>query len=178
MTWKLRGRLFGLALVGAAFVNANTGTTAAPARAGTTVPIVTDRRSEAQVHIAQAQAQGALDQLFHHVLNDLSATLSDVGVKVALPAPSGDRVIWVAPLGLRDDTFVGVLTGDPASQGAISLGEIVTFERAQVRDWYALGDDGRMYGGYTTRAMLMDMTPETRVEVTALLSEHPIPATW
>jgi uncharacterized protein YegJ (DUF2314 family) len=171
--------MLGLAIVAAAFVNANTGTTAGPAQAGTGDPVIEYSDAHAAMNAAQTEAQGGLDMFFSNVLNAEGLPIADAGVKVALPTKDGtDEIIWVSPFGLRDGSFVGVLANEPAGLEGLAIGDVIAFDRAQVRDWYVFGDDGRMYGSYTTRVMLPDMSPETRSQIVEMLSENPIPAGW
>jgi len=72
---------------------------------------------------------------------------------------------------------VGLLANDPVSFKG-NAGDAITFSADQVRDWYVFGADGKMYGNYTTRVMLADLSPELSAQIEAMLSPTPLPDTW
>lgn len=179
MHWKTTGRLVGAAILSCAFVVANAGTTAIQANAGQGDPVIGYDPHDVRMNAAEAEARGQLDRFFSLVLDDDGLARPDSGVKVAVPVPGGgNEVIWVSPFGLRDGRFIGLLANQPQSISDKQVGDVIAFAEAQVRDWYFFGEDGRMYGSYTTRVMLEDMSPAAAEQVLSVLSDTPLPAGW
>lgn len=171
---KRIGRLTGFAILAASFVAANSGT--ATAIAGDVTISYED--SDAAMNTAQSQARGSLNTFFSQVLSADGQLLQDAGVKVAVPTADGvTEVIWVNPFAKDNNGFVGLLANDPNNfPGA--AGDRITFTEDQVRDWYVFGANGKMYGNYTTRVMLPDLSAELAAQITAMLSPTPMPETW
>ena len=174
MRAKTLGRLAGMAIIATSFVAANTGT--ATAIAGDVTIEYAD--SDAAMNAAQTLAQNTLPTFFQHVLSADGHMLQDAGVKVAVPTPNdGLEIIWVSPFMKENNGFIGLLANDPANfQGQV--GDQISFTADQVRDWYVFDDTGKMYGNYTTRVMLADMSPELANQIQAMLAPTPIPETW
>jgi len=59
----------------------------------------------------------------------------------------------------RDHVFVGLLANDPVNGTKYKMGDRMEVASADVEDWM-IQTDKLIYGGYTVRAMLKDMTPE------------------
>lgn len=179
MNWKMRGRVFGLALLSVNFVAANAGYSVGPAQAASSDPVITYEQSDSAMNAAQAKARVQLGAFFDNVLDTEGNLTADAGVKVAVPVEGGGvEVIWVSPFGMQDGAFVGLLANRPQSIKDKQVGDPITFSEAQVRDWYIYGDDGKMYGSYTTRVMLADMSASSAARVREMLSPSPVPASW
>lgn len=177
--WKNRGRLFGISLLAISFVNANAGYSAGPAVAASGDPVIDYSTSDSAMNLAQAEARQHLERFFSHVIADDGLAREDAAVKIALPTDGQDvEVIWVTPFGRAETGFVGVLANAPVRVDGLELGDVVRFDEHQVRDWYYFGRDGQMYGSFTTRVMLSDMSPTAAAQVSGILSETPLPAGW
>ena len=174
MRAKSIGRLAGLAILATSFAAANTGT--AVAIAGDTTIEYAD--NDNAMNAAQSQAQDTLPKFFQRVLSDDGHLLQDAGVKVAVPTSNdGLEIIWVSPFMKENNGFVGLLANDPESfEGQV--GDPIAFSADQVRDWYVFGDNGKMYGNFTTRVMLADMSPELASQIQDMLAPAPLPDTW
>ncbi len=128
---------------------------------------------------AQDEARAHLDGFLTHVLDANGVGKQGSGVKVAFPIGDDSvEVIWVSPFGVRDGQFIGLLANEPQNIEGYNAGDTVEFYQDQVRDWFFYGEDGKMYGSYTTRAMLPDMPEETAEQISEVLSIEPIPSDW
>ena len=98
-------------------------------------------------------------------------------LKVAIPTPTTDEVIWIAPFAqTSDDAWIGVLANQPQFIQGANAGDTVKFTSAQIADWAVFGDDGVMFGGYTIREMVASgaVTPD----MVPTMSDDPVPAKW
>lgn len=165
--WRTRGRLAGLGILLAAAVSANTN---ALARTGdVTFGSVGEAIDFTAVQIA---ARAHLDQFFGLVLNDNGVSHMGAALRIAVPrANAGHDYLWVTPFQRENNAFIG-LPHDAAST------EPLRFDRAQVVDWSFTGPDGRLYGNFTTRLFLQNLTPEQAESIAAILSETPAPKEW
>ncbi len=179
MNWKMRGRIFGLVLLSVNYVAANAGYSVGPAQAGPSDPIANSQKHLVALTVAQNNAQGHLSQFLDYVLEDGGMARDNAAIKIALPLYGGEEEhVWVQPFGLRDGRYVGLLANEPKAIDRKHIGDAVAFDVEQVRDWYFFGDDGKMYGSYTTRVMLPDMAPKTARQISQILSASPVPAHW
>jgi uncharacterized protein YegJ (DUF2314 family) len=177
--WKTRGRLYGLAVLAASFVNANAGYSVGPASAGTggAAGVATSALTGPQT--AQDAALQHLSQFMTLALNDASIQRNGAGVKVAVALADG-RVgdVWVTPKAQHNGEWVGIVADQIGNLPDLELGERVTFGEAEVRDWYFYGRNGKMYGNFTTRHMMDNMTPSTAAMIAQVLSVTPVPVDW
>ena len=175
MNWKMRGRVFGLVLLSVNFVAANAGYSVGPAQAG---PSDTQSRLTA-IATAEEQARVHLATFLDFALDDNGRARPNAALKITMAGYGGnEETIWITPFAIRDGRYVGLLANEPKSIDAKHVGDAVAFEAAQVRDWYFIGDDGKMYGSYTTRAILPEMAPKTARQIAQILSPTPTPAHW
>ena len=179
MNWKLRGRVFGLVLLSVNYIAANAGYSVGPAQAGSSNPLkAAEIRASAMLE-AQTDARKYLEMFLDHVLDENGMAQENAAIKIALTGYGhDDEYIWVSPFGIRDGRYVGLLANEPRTIDSKHLGDPVVFDADQVRDWYFFGDDGKMYGSYTTRAMLKEMSANSARQITQILSPTPVPAHW
>ena len=141
--------------------------------------VINYEQLDAQMNAAQDEARAYLDTFFANILDENGFSQDGSGVKVAFPI-GGDsvEVIWVSPFGQRDGQFIGVLANRPRDIEGYSVGDTITFERDQIRDWYVFGPNGKMFGSYTTRVMLADMSADAAAQLAEMLANPPVPADW
>lgn len=174
MHWKTRGRLAAAALLAAGFVAANAGT---GALAGDRVLDVA--QSDVAMNDAQAEARRTLESFLAHTLGPDGQSLPGATIKVAMPTSDGGaEVIWVEPFEADGGGFTGRLANAPNDLPGLSLGDEVRFGEAQVRDWAFWGEDGSLYGSFTTRVLLPRMRASQAARVAAVLSTEPVPPGW
>ena len=152
---------------------------AAPAFASDGDHTINYSNGDSAMNAAQEAARAELDAFLSYIVNDNGIGRDGSGVKVAFPI-GGDNVevIWITPFALRDGQLVGYIANEPRDIEEHNAGDLVTFERDRVRDWYFFGDDGKMYGSYTTRVMLNDLSAEEAEQIAQMLSDDPLPADW
>ena len=179
MNWKRRGRIFGLALLGINFVAANAGYSIGPAQAGASDPVLAGAARHAALTAAETQARAHLAKFLDIALDDRGMARDNAAIKIVLTADgTREETVWVAPFGLLDGRYVGLLVNEPKAMDTKHIGDAVAFDESQVRDWYFFGDDGKMYGSYTTRALLPTMSPKSARQITRILAPTPVPAHW
>ncbi|MBT8460740.1 MAG: DUF2314 domain-containing protein [Boseongicola sp.] len=179
MNWKMRGRVFGFVLLGVNFVSANAGYSVGPAKADPLAPTEISQTRASELANAENQARAYLSTFLDFALDDQGRARENAALKISMMGYGGeDETIWVRPFALRDGRYVGLLANEPKSTDTKHIGDPVAFGTDQVRDWYFFGDDGKMYGSYTTRVMLHDMAPNTARQITQILSPSPTPAHW
>lgn len=179
MNWKMRGRVFGLVLLSVNFVAANAGYSVGPAQADTVEAVPASQSRLTALATAEEQARAHLPAFLDFALDDKGRARDNTALKITMTGYGGkDEAIWVTPFAIRDGRYVGLLANEPKSTDSKHVGDPVVFSADQVRDWYFFGDDGKMYGSYTTRVMLHDMAPNTARQITQILSPTPAPAHW
>lgn len=177
--WKIRGRIFGVAILAMSFINANAGYSIGPAEAGSGDGVIEYRDTDRDMNAAQAQARIHLPAFLEAVMHEDGMARDDAGVKVAVPIENGGHeVIWVSPFGQKDGKFIGRLANEPNQMPGYHVGDVITFDSTQVRDWFFTGSDGKMYGSFTTRVMLKHMRPAAAAQISQVLSANAIPANW
>ena len=179
MNTRLKGRVAGLVLLGAAFFATNAYPGVAPGTALGSHRTVTFAAIDSRMSVAQDAARRYLARFLEHVLDENGNARVDGAVKVALPAGDDqEEVIWVTPFAQRGGGFIGALANEPQVVLGHSAGEVISFDRGQVRDWMFIGHDGKMYGSYTTRVILPELDPAHAAQIQAMLSDAPTPAGW
>ena len=177
---RTRGRIAGLAMLGAAFVATNAFPSTGPVNAAAPDKVVMFTDGDARMNAAQNAALKHFSRFLEHVLNDNGQARPDAAIKVALPleGDAGTEVIWVTPFARNDGLFIGALANEPRFLSGLAAGDVISFDGSQVRDWSFYGPDGRMYGSYTTRVILADLDPSRAEQLRALLSLEPLPSDW
>lgn len=179
MNWKMRGRVFGLVLLSVNFVAANAGYSVGPAQASPPKAHKASQTHLAAIASAEEKARVHLSTFLDFALDDKGRARQNAALKIVVTGYGGDpETIWVTPFAKRDGRYVGLLANEPKSNNAKRAGDAIAFETDQVRDWYFFGDDGKMYGSYTTRALLPEMAPKTARQISQILSATPAPAHW
>ncbi len=99
---------------------------------------------------------------------------SQFSVKLALKADDGYvEHIWARLVSHTDREVVAKIADDPVHLKGIVFGSEVRVSKALISDWgYEKG--GKMFGYYTTRALLPLATPDQRAEAAARLSPTPL----
>ena len=177
---RTKGRIAGLAMLGAAFLATNAFPGNAPVNAAVREDVLLFSDGDARMNAAQDTAQQHFSRFLDYVMDDQGRARADAAVKVALPleGEAGTEVIWVTPFASRDGKYIGALANEPHFLTGLAAGDVIAFDGTQVRDWSFYGPDGKMYGGYTTRVILADLTPAQAAQIRALLSTDPLPTDW
>ncbi|WP_082018105.1 DUF2314 domain-containing protein [Leisingera sp. ANG-Vp] len=141
-------------------------------------PVIQFETSDAEMNAAIASAQGSMDSFFAHVLDSQGKAADGAMVKVALKTSYGHENIWVDQITLAaDGGMTGRLANEPNDLPGKHFGDIVNFDRTDLRDW-SLFTGSELYGNFTTRVMVPHLDEENRAQMEQLLSKHPLPAGW
>ena len=73
--------------------------------------------------------------------------------------------------------MVGDLGNDPDNLPELQLGSRVVIDEALISDWMYQSREG-IYGGYTMRVMIEDMSPADAAPYRASLAPTLVPPTW
>ena len=168
--WRRRGRHAGFLLLACSTFAMN-----GIAAARTGLPALPEPAQAIDFTAPQVAARVHLDHFFHYVLDDFGVAQKGAAVRVALPTTEGrQRLVWLTPFIAQDGGYLGAddTTGSGENSG------LIPFERSQVVDWSFIGEDGRLFGNFTTRLMLHTLQAERAAEIAALLSESPAPREW
>ena len=99
---------------------------------------------------------------------------SDFALKVAFKVKDhGSEHIWARPLSRAGAELVVRLANDPAYLSGLKLGSVVKVVESDVSDW-AYARDGKLYGHFTTRALLGAADPAERAELERVLAPTPL----
>jgi len=95
-------------------------------------------------------------------------------VKVALDADDGSvEHIWVSAPRREGSSIAGVLANAPRAISNLRLGSPIRVGEERITDW-SYEFDGRLWGGYTLRAMLPDIPRASAAELRRYLSDTPL----
>lgn len=128
---------------------------------------------DAKVNAAIAQAKQTLPA-FWAAYDGQEPGASHYQVKAAMrTAHGGVEHIWVDVLSHSGLAVRGALANDPEDLGALKYGSSVAVDEKIISDWlYEKG--GKVYGGYTIRALLDRASPDERKRVEAQLAPTPL----
>ncbi len=135
-----------------------------------------------------AVMNSAIETARSHLAQVLTATISDVGVghpalslKVAFPVDGDDmetEVIWLDQISLAQQGMAGRLANAPVNMPGLRLGDEVRFSQDMIYDWGLVGPDGKVFGHYTTRVLLVTLPGDQAAPIRAVLSDDPLPEAW
>ncbi|MFW2587673.1 DUF2314 domain-containing protein [Sagittula sp. SSi028] len=134
-----------------------------------------------QLTRAIAQARASLDMVLQRLADGDGAYHPALNLKVRVEVHNFDvdhESLWVEGLYRESDGYHGRLATAPGYLPGAQLGDEIRFAADQIVDWSVLSDDGRMYGHFTTRALIAQMPAEEAGEIRDLLSATPIPDIW
>lgn len=175
MHWKTRGRIAAAALLTLGALAANV----EPTFVRADERVAPDRMTGQERETARSEALQHLDRFLAHTLDADATTATGATLKIALPPKNGRREeIWVEAFEALSGGFSGHRTQGSSTELHIGAREIVLFNRTDIRDWAFWGEDGRLYGNFTARALLPRMHPNDAARMTTALSTTPFPSSW
>jgi uncharacterized protein YegJ (DUF2314 family) len=126
---------------------------------------------EASIEAATARAKATLD-LFWEKFE--SGAADQYQLKVGLTTPNeAIEHVWIKPIERRDGRVIGLLMSQPVDLEDVSLGDEITIDPERISDWgYFKG--GKLYGAFTQRAMLDQISPALRRRFEAALAPNPL----
>ena len=137
-----------------------------------------------EMSAAEAEAKASLPKFLIEVVGPDGYAIEGTAVKVSFPTVDPEssgmdtEVIWVSPWAMSQGQFRGLLANEPVALGDLRVGDVVDFRQDQIHDWSYFGEDGKLYGNYSTRVMLPHIPAEQAAEFNDLLSANPIPDYW
>ena len=103
-----------------------------------------------------------------------AAGTSDYNVKLRLIGQDGYvEYIWAEPLRHSTEEVVARLANDPVHLAGLKFGSEVRAPVGQIADW-SYEKEGKLFGHFTTRALVKWATPEQRAEYEHLLAPTPL----
>ena len=98
---------------------------------------------------------------------------SEMSLKVALPTKDNSlEHIWMSDIQTTANEYEGTVGNDPYNVEGVKFGDRVKFKYADISDWQYM-KDGKLYGHYTTRALLPTLPPEQQKQMNAILGVNP-----
>ena len=95
-------------------------------------------------------------------------------LKVKLPAKKIEtEAIWVDVVSRKGEQIEGVVTEDAVYIPGLKAGSRIKVDPASVIDW-SYNKNNKVYGQFTTRALMDDATPAQRAEALAALAPTPL----
>lgn len=123
-----------------------------------------------QMAAAVVKARTTVDE-FIAALSQPSPSQSSFTVKVEVTQKDKDPVyLWLSPVRIERDTFVGNLSRQPRNLTEVELGDEITVRQNSIYDWM-YSDDGRVVGGHTIRVMSNRVQSQDQPTVPTLLKE-------
>lgn len=175
MHWKTKGRLAGIALLACSFVSANG--TLVFGKAAASDPVVKLVSFNPTIAEAEATARAQFADFLEFVAADQTPQ-SVATIKIAVPTDDGtEEVIWVENISDINGVLIGRVT-EPSRPLRLSKNDAIALSPEQVRDWSYVGPNGKLFGNYTTRALLPTLSPDSAARIAAVLSVNPLPADW
>lgn len=124
---------------------------------------------------AVAEARKTLP-VFWSKVEGAPGDVTEFRLKIGLPTPNGAvEHIWADLVSRSGDEIIGKIVNDPVNLPDLKFGSVVRIAPETISDWsYMKG--GKLYGGYTMRALMDRLPPDSQAEVRALLSAQPLEA--
>ena len=124
---------------------------------------------------ATTEARRALP-IFWSKFNAKTPGYSEFALKVGFQARGGGiEYLWVVPSTRQADVISGTLANDAEYVEGFKVGTKVAFGEAQIDDWQ-YGKDGKLYGHFTTRALMTRASEAERKEAMAVFAPTPLEA--
>lgn len=169
----LRHALAGIASAGLVMA-CSPGTSAAASSGGPADPdVVLSEARDPEVKAAQAEARRTLSY-FWAKWSAKPAGYDDFALKVGFQVRDGGvEHMWVYPIRRSGDRLLVRVANDPVYVADLKFGSEVEVALGDVTDW-AYSRDGKLYGHFSTRALLKNASPETRAELDRMLAPNPL----
>ena len=139
----------------------------------TSATFVPTKEGDEALAKAESDARASAD-IFWDAWNERRPGDGEFMVKPGMRTRSGElEYIWVDLLSREGARVFGRLANDPNGFDA-KYGDEVAFDVNEVVDW-AFKRDGKMFGMYSTRALMSRLNPQQAAEARAILSDSPLP---
>jgi len=129
--------------------------------------------TDPKVNAAIAQARATLPT-FWEKFDNQAPGVTHYEVKAKLVTPRGCcEHIWVDVESHNDLAVRGTLANNPVELTGVRFGSEITFGPERISDWL-YQKNGKIYGGYTVRALAERMSPEEQRQAERQLSPTPL----
>jgi len=129
--------------------------------------LVKEGYSEAEMETAIKRARSETDK-FLKELEKPTGTLH--AVKAPITDANGTEHFWINELKYKDGEFEGVINNDPGIVKNVKLGQKWKIKKEEISDWMYL-KNGKLYGNYTMRPLLVTLPPEEAAKLKAMIAE-------
>lgn len=140
-------------------------------------PVVDFSKDDPKMNAAIAKARGGLSTVFPRVFDASGNAHPAFSLKVAVPiagSDDGNEIIWVNSIRKRGKAFSGKLANAPVLFKG-DVGDPLKFNESQIADWGLSAPNGKLFGHYTTRAMLPRLPSDQAAQIKSILSKRPMP---
>ena len=95
-------------------------------------------------------------------------------LKAGLSTPNGaTEHLWLYPSGWREGKVVAILANQPRDLVDVGAGDEVLVDPDRITDW-GYAKNGRLYGAFTQRAALHELSRSMRRQLEAVLAPTPL----
>ncbi len=94
-------------------------------------------------------------------------------VKKPFEHANGVEHMWLVDVKVVDTGFEGLLDNDPRDAKDAVSGQRYTVARDELTDWNIIDEQGRIWGGYTIRAVLGQLPADQRAAMKQALQPLP-----
>jgi uncharacterized protein YegJ (DUF2314 family) len=88
-------------------------------------------------------------------------SISAAAVKIGVHDKEQTEFFWITPFAKTSRGYVGIIDNEPRLVTTVKLHGKITFAESEIIDWMYV-EDGRMYGNYTTCALLKNESAAER----------------
>ncbi len=120
---------------------------------------------------SQSAARTSFDQFWQRVSTDATG-LDAISIKVAVPHQNGPEHLWMTGCKSADAQAFNCFVSNKPVRVSLELGKQYSFERGAISDWM-YRQDGKIYGGYSIRALLPTLPADQAEAMTAMLAPLP-----
>ena len=131
-----------------------------PPRTSGGLPVVDVQEDDADMTAAIEKARNTVDK-FVTAMENPTPQQDGFSIKLLVEEGPKGEPMWLSPVRLEGDEFVGVLNNEPLELKNVKIGDELRVPKSEISDWMYL-DGGKMAGAYTLRVLMEKATPEER----------------
>ena len=135
--------------------------------------VIDTTASDAVLNAAMKEARDTLG-VFWTRFDAQTPGVEAYGVKLRMTGQDGfQEFIWAEPVSHTADEVIARLANEPLHLQGLRLGSEVRVKKDLIFDW-GYERNGKLYGHFTTRALINKMTAEERAQVEGRFSPTPL----
>jgi uncharacterized protein YegJ (DUF2314 family) len=129
--------------------------------------------ADAVVNAAMEEARASLPA-FWKAYESTDGTREKFVLKVRLESPSGmAEHVWMGVTGRQGNVVHGLLANEPAGIPGLHLRSPLSVTTDKISDW-GYERDGKLYGNFTSRVLIGQMSAEDKEALERMLSPTPV----